>query len=288
MSAPSLPEQLVSIMVGSASLSINKCLFAPLDRVKLVLQLQGGFSDKESFPKYRGIFKTFRSLVREQGFASLWKGNLAHILIYFPTQLANLAFLYSINPVVSALFYSNGEEKTINPIFYGLLATVIPLAASHPFQVAWTKLATDMSPAKQPAAMTNLFKDIYSSTGFKSFYNGFYTFLFGKLLFRPLQMGLYYGLQDKVLEKDSSLISVFLFSQSITIFTGLAVYPFDTVSRRLMLQAGSEQALTAFGITKQIFMNEGNIFGFYRGWMCILLGSFINAGFLTVYDSLRR
>lgn len=287
MSAPSIPEQIASIMVGSVSLSINKSIFAPIDRVKLVLQLQGGFLANETFPKYRGIFKTLRSLVHEQGFASLWRGNFAHILIYFPTQMANLALLYSINPLVSILIDNNRQDKFMNSLIYSLVGTVIPLAASHPFQIVWTKLATDMSPAKQNTSMINLLKDIYSSTGFKSFYNGFYTLILGKLLFKPLQISLYYGLHDKVLNNDSFFTS-FLFSQAITIFTGLMVYPLDTISRRLMLQAGSEQALSAFGMIKQIFINEGKIFGFYRGWMCILLSSFINAGFLAVYDSFRR
>lgn len=41
---------------------------------------------------YAGIIDAFIRLPKEQGFLSLWRGNLANVIRYFPTQALNFAF----------------------------------------------------------------------------------------------------------------------------------------------------------------------------------------------------
>ena len=41
---------------------------------------------------YKGIAECFSRVIRDEGFASLWRGNLANVLRYFPTQALNFAF----------------------------------------------------------------------------------------------------------------------------------------------------------------------------------------------------
>ena len=42
--------------------------------------------------RYNGIGDCFSRVVKEQGFWSLWRGNLANCVRYFPTQALNFAF----------------------------------------------------------------------------------------------------------------------------------------------------------------------------------------------------
>ena len=42
--------------------------------------------------KYDGIGECFRRTVKNEGFASLWRGNTANVIRYFPTQALNFAF----------------------------------------------------------------------------------------------------------------------------------------------------------------------------------------------------
>ena len=42
--------------------------------------------------KYDGIGECFSRTIKNEGFASLWRGNTANVIRYFPTQALNFAF----------------------------------------------------------------------------------------------------------------------------------------------------------------------------------------------------
>lgn len=42
--------------------------------------------------KYDGIGECFKRTIAEEGVASLWRGNTANVIRYFPTQALNFAF----------------------------------------------------------------------------------------------------------------------------------------------------------------------------------------------------
>ena len=42
--------------------------------------------------RYTGIVNCFTRVSAEQGFGSFWRGNMANIVRYFPTQAFNFAF----------------------------------------------------------------------------------------------------------------------------------------------------------------------------------------------------
>lgn len=42
--------------------------------------------------KYDGILDCFKRVTANEGYASLWRGNTANVIRYFPTQALNFAF----------------------------------------------------------------------------------------------------------------------------------------------------------------------------------------------------
>jgi solute carrier family 25 (adenine nucleotide translocator) protein 4/5/6/31 len=42
--------------------------------------------------KFNGISDCFSRTIKNEGFASLWRGNTANVIRYFPTQALNFAF----------------------------------------------------------------------------------------------------------------------------------------------------------------------------------------------------
>lgn len=50
--------------------------------------LKSGRLDKP----YRGIIDCTGRVIREEGIISLWRGNTANVIRYFPTQALNFAF----------------------------------------------------------------------------------------------------------------------------------------------------------------------------------------------------
>lgn len=41
---------------------------------------------------YKGIGDCFGRVIKEEGMGSLWRGNTANVIRYFPTQALNFAF----------------------------------------------------------------------------------------------------------------------------------------------------------------------------------------------------
>ena len=72
-------------MIGGVSAAVSKTAVAPIERVKLLLQVQDAQKNISVENRYKGIGDCFKRVNAEQGFASFWRGNLANVIRYFPT-----------------------------------------------------------------------------------------------------------------------------------------------------------------------------------------------------------
>ena len=85
---------LKDLAAGGVSGAISKTVVAPIERVKLILQTQDSNPRIKAgeIPRYKGIVDCFVRVASEQGIASFWRGNMANVIRYFPTQAFNFAF----------------------------------------------------------------------------------------------------------------------------------------------------------------------------------------------------
>jgi len=73
--------------------AVSKTAAAPIERVKLLIQNQDEMIKQGRLDKpYKGIGECFGRTIKDEGFTSLWRGNTANVLRYFPTQALNFAF----------------------------------------------------------------------------------------------------------------------------------------------------------------------------------------------------
>jgi solute carrier family 25 (adenine nucleotide translocator) protein 4/5/6/31 len=79
---------MTDFLMGGVSAAVSKTAAAPIERVKLLIQNQDEMlkSGRLATP-YKGIVECFTRTVRNEGFISLWRGNLANVIRYFPTQV---------------------------------------------------------------------------------------------------------------------------------------------------------------------------------------------------------
>lgn len=80
------------LAAGGIAGAISKTVVAPIERVKLLLQTQDSNPKIKSgeLPRYKGIIDCFARVAKEQGVSSFWRGNMANVVRYFPTQVRTL------------------------------------------------------------------------------------------------------------------------------------------------------------------------------------------------------
>lgn len=86
----------IDFLMGGVSAAVSKTAAAPIERVKLLIQNQDEMlkAGRLSEP-YKGIGDCFGRTIKDEGFGSLWRGNTANVIRYFPTQVPT--FFFSLN-----------------------------------------------------------------------------------------------------------------------------------------------------------------------------------------------
>ena len=79
--------------MGGVSAAVSKTAAAPIERVKLLIQNQDEMIKQGRLASpYKGIMDCFSRTAKDEGVISLWRGNTANVIRYFPTQALNFAF----------------------------------------------------------------------------------------------------------------------------------------------------------------------------------------------------
>ena len=136
---------MLDFMIGGVSAAVSKTLVAPIERVKLLLQVQDASSTIKVEDRYNGIGDCFSRVIKEQGFASLWRGNLANVIRYFPTQALNFAF----KDLYKKVFNPYNPKTEPIKFFFGNCASggaagATSLCVVYPLDFARTRLAADV------------------------------------------------------------------------------------------------------------------------------------------------
>jgi solute carrier family 25 (mitochondrial adenine nucleotide translocator), member 4/5/6/31 len=80
--------------------------------------------------KYDGIIECFRRTTAQEGIASLWRGNTANVIRYFPTQALNFAF----RDTYKSMFAYKKDRDGYAKWMMGNLASGGVSAVSHRYQ----------------------------------------------------------------------------------------------------------------------------------------------------------
>jgi len=281
--------------MGGVSAAISKTAAAPIERVKLLIQNQDEMikTGRLASP-YKGIGECFSRVIKEEGFASLWRGNLANVIRYFPTQALNFAF----KDHFKRMFGYNKDKDGYWVWFAGNLASGGAAGASsllfvYSLDYARTRLANDNKSAKKGGSrqfngLVDVYRQTLKSDGIAGLYRGFVISCVGIIVYR----GLYFGVYDSVKpllpkQYQNSFLASFALGWAITIGAGLASYPLDTVRRRMMMTSGEAVKYTSsIACAKQIMANEG-VSSFFKGAGANVLRAIAGAGVLAGYDQLQ-
>jgi len=281
-------------IAGGIAAAISKTTVAPIERVKLLLQVQHTSKQITEAQRYKGMVDCFTRIPKEQGFLSFWRGNLANVIRYFPTQALNFAF----KDKYKQIFLGGVKKDQFWRYFAGNLASggaagATSLCFVYPLDYARTRLAADVGSGgtRQYTGLVNCLTSTFKSDGIVGLYRGFGVSVQGIIIYRASYFGFFDTAKGMLPDpKNTPLVITWAIAQTVTTFAGIISYPLDTVRRRMMMQSGRKGADIMYKSTidcwRKVHSQEGTG-AFFKGAFSNVLRGTGGALVLVLYDELK-
>nr|NP_001083023.1 uncharacterized protein LOC100038774 [Danio rerio]AAI35042.1 Si:dkey-251i10.1 protein [Danio rerio] len=285
-------------LAGGVAAAVSETAVAPIERVKLLLQVQHASKQITTDKQYKGIVDCVVRIPREQGFLSFWRGNLANVIRYFLTQALNFAFKDKYRKI----FLDGVDQRTqfwryfAGNLAAGGAAGATSLCLVYPLDFARTRLAADVgktgTAGREFKGLANCLVKIYRSDGVRGLYQGFNVSVQGIIIYRAAYFGIYDTAKGMLPDPENTHIAVsWMIAHTVTIVAGFISYPFDTVRRSMMMQSGLKGADVMYSGSidcwRKIARNEGPK-AFFKGAWSNVLRSLGGSIVLVLYDEFKK
>lgn len=301
-------------LAGFCAGAFSKTAVAPIERVKLLLQLQGSLQQSEY--RNNSAWGVARTVYKEQGLVAFWRGNLPNVLMqagssslnfmlmdYFKSEVVNPIMIYTLQLPSHRTEEQRKRRRSVWTSFVsGGLAGATATTLLYPIAFLRTRLAMDVgstpSTRQYPRGMRDAFCDIYGKDGMRGLYQGYGIALVGGIAYRALHLGGYDALKTEILRynhtvndaPELSWLERIAAAQCVSLAAAAIMYPVDSVRRRLMMQAGIPTAeriyRNSWDCIRVVVQQEG-IRGFYLGLGPNLFRSVGGALLLVAYDGFK-
>eukprot|EP00612_Vaucheria_litorea_P000688 CAMPEP_0171452344 /NCGR_PEP_ID=MMETSP0945-20130129/492_1 /TAXON_ID=109269 /ORGANISM="Vaucheria litorea, Strain CCMP2940" /LENGTH=313 /DNA_ID=CAMNT_0011976997 /DNA_START=28 /DNA_END=969 /DNA_ORIENTATION=+ len=268
-----ISEMMQNAIAGGTAGAVSRVTTAPLDVLKIRLQLEGGKRNQ----RYNGIVNTVKSVYFEEGIKGFWRGGFASIALWI-TYVGTQFCLYSTFRKVLCLRKAKEKERissndTLDKFVAGAGAGTFATAITYPLDILRTAFAGQGVPKKHPS-MPSFFVSTYKTYGIKGFYAG----LSPALLLVAPQMGLTFVCYESILSSSPENIKALpgfshWWPATAGFVSGLlsktAVYPLDTLKKRvqamIVLDSEGMEGMHCVKAAVEQMKGEGLICSFYRG-----------------------
>ncbi|KAJ6882653.1 calcium-dependent mitochondrial ATP-magnesium/phosphate carrier protein 2-like [Populus alba x Populus x berolinensis] len=270
-------------IAGAASRSAT----APLDRLKVVLQVQT--TRACMVPAISKIWK-------EEGFLGFFRGNGLNVLKVAPESAIKF---YAYEMLKNAIGEVKGGDKVdIGPggrLLAGGMAGAVAQTAIYPLDLVKTRLQTYVCEGGKAPHLGALTKDIWIQEGPRAFYKGLVPSLLGIIPYAGIDLAAYETLKDMsktyILDDSEPGPLVQLCCGTISGSLGATcVYPLQVIRTRMQAQPPSNAApyKGMSDVFWRTFQNEGYS-GFYKGIFPNLL-KVVPAVSITymVYEAMKK
>jgi solute carrier family 25 (adenine nucleotide translocator) protein 4/5/6/31 len=232
---------LMDAIAGAAAGVFAKTAVAPIERIKLLIQLQKSIQSSpttrnntatatatitaiaKATPKTTistmkisgSAWNVARTVYNEEGFIAFWRGNTPNVLRQAGATALNFMLMdwykSAISPILNATLAlpSNRphadrkkRRKIISSFLSGGLAGGTTTTFLYPVEFCRTRLALDVGCRRMyPRGMRDVFCTIWKTDGLKGMYQGFGVALTGVVLYRALHLGGYDACKTELLHR---------------------------------------------------------------------------------------
>merc|ERR1711992_1336 len=237
-----------------------------------------------------GIVDCTKRTMASEGVGSFWRGNLANVLRYFPTQALNFAFKGQIKALFATSKDASAVTKFATNIASGGFAGSLSLTVVYSLDYARTRLANDAKGKdgkRQFNGLIDVYKKTIASDGIAGLYRGFAISCVGIFIYRGLYFGIYDTVKPIFIGEGGSFMASFALGWAVTVVSGLASYPIDTIRRRMMMTSGTGvHYKSSMDCGMQILKTEG-FMSMMKGAGANILRGVAGAGVLSGADEVK-
>ncbi|XP_045565529.1 calcium-binding mitochondrial carrier protein SCaMC-3 isoform X1 [Salmo salar] len=257
------------LMAGAMAGSVSRTGTAPLDRLKVFLQVHGSTPGNPAGALGVGnMISGLRAMVKEGGFSSLWRGNGVNVLKIAPETAIKFWAYEQIKRWMRGS-KERGPLRVHERFVAGSLAGATAQTAIYPMEVLKTRLT--LGKTGQYTSVLDCARQILHREGIMAFYKGYVPNIIGIIPYAGIDLAVYETMKNAWLARhtDSADPGVFVLVGCGTMSSTcgqLASYPLALVRTRMQAQAsvkGGPQ-LSMLGLFQNIVTQEG-VAGLYRG-----------------------
>lgn len=263
---------LETVICGGTAGLVNRFCIAPLDVLKIRLQLQS------SERLYRGLFHGLQTIVKQEGVTGLWKGNVSAEILYVTYSASQFLAYKEFTAACETWIPSHpATHSFIAGAGAGAVATVV----TYPFDLFRTRFAAQ-GQTRVYGGLIHAVQHVIQNEGYRGMYRGLTASITQIIPYMGLLFGTYEPcrqvLADNGVSKgwDSAIAGFIAGSCSKT-----GVFPLDLIRKRLQVQGPTRKAYildsipiyhSSMACAVQVWQREG-LRGFYKGLGVSLLKS---------------
>ncbi|XP_051115694.1 calcium-dependent mitochondrial ATP-magnesium/phosphate carrier protein 3-like isoform X2 [Andrographis paniculata] len=274
------------LIAGGVAGAASRTATAPLDRLKVILQVQ---------TTNTSIASAVRNIRTEGGLLGFFRGNGLNVLKVAPESAIKF---YTYEMLKNVIEDGNGNVGTGGRLVSGGLAGAVAQTAIYPMDLVKTRLQTTACEGGNVPNLGKLSKDIWVHEGPRAFYRGLIPSLLGIIPYAGIDLAVYETLKDmsrKYILPDNDEPGPLVQLSCGTISGALGatcVYPLQVVRTRMQAQYSKASSGAAYSNMSDVFQKtyrrEG-CRGFYKGLLPNLL-KVVPAASITylVYETMKK
>ncbi|KAI4311415.1 hypothetical protein MLD38_036316 [Melastoma candidum] len=234
-----------SLVAGGVAGGVSRTAVAPLERMKILLQVQNPHSIK-----YSGTIQGLKYIWRTEGFRGLFKGNGTNCARIVPNSAVKF-FSYEQASLGILWLYRQqpgNEEAQLTPLLRlgaGACAGIIAMSATYPMDMVRGRLTvqTDKSP-RQYRGIFHALTTVFKEEGPRALYRGWLPSVIGVVPYVGLNFAVYESLKDWLVTANPfGLVQDNELSVTTRLACGAAAgtvgqtvaYPLDVIRRRMQM-----------------------------------------------------
>ena len=253
------------LVCGGVAGVVSRTATAPLDRVKVLLQVQGnqkilGATEELS------IGQLFKAMTKE-GYTTMWRGNGISCVKIFPENA--LRFLI-FELLCNSEKLKVSKYDLVNKLLCGGLTGIACQSLMYPVELTKTRVMTSQGSVGILGTVREISHENGKRFGVTNFYKGIAPALMGVLPFAALQLGLSKAGTELYSEWNQvgnpgfwPLLSI---SSSATLIAMGTTYPLQLTKCQMQAYRGPESARPTLRTLFSKIWSENGAKGFYRGF----------------------